>query len=106
MNKAALAGCVIFATVQTALASSGLPQVEAPVRHRETAEARARKKQLAAHPYWLRLLHYRGNLIGRYQSEIDDPAFFLSPKGRQDPQAELTATIKAFAEPDPEDPYQ
>lgn len=40
---------------------------------------------------WLRLLHYRGR-----RSEIDSPAFFLSPNGATDPEAELQATIEAI----------
>jgi len=40
---------------------------------------------------WLKLLHYKNG-----KSEIDDPAFFLSEKGKTDPEQELQATIKAF----------
>jgi hypothetical protein len=67
----------------------------------ETLEARAHEKNLASHPYWHRLLQYRRNLIGLYQSEISDPSFFLSPHGRRDPSAELDATLEAFFNPSP-----
>ena len=52
--------------VQPAFASSYL----------ETLQARAHQKNLAHHSYWQRLLHYRRNLLGVYQSEIGDPSFF------------------------------
>ena len=63
----------------------------------ETLQLRAHQKNLANHPYWHRLLHERRNLLGVYQSEIDDPSFFLAPRGRKDPSAELDATLAAFA---------
>lgn len=63
--------------------------------------AQAKKEQIAANPYWHRLLHFRRNIFGLYRSDVDDPKFFLSPQGRKDPQAELEATIKAFFVPAP-----
>ncbi len=52
-------------------------------------------------PYWLKLLHYKQNpLIFRgdsYRSLVDDPAFFISPEGRSNPEAELAATFDALA---------
>jgi hypothetical protein len=80
--------------VQPAFASSYL----------ETLQARAHQKNLAHHPYWHRLLHDRRNLLGVFQSEIDDPSFFLSPRGRKDPAAELDATLEAFFKPVPKNP--
>src|SRR5262249_32271371 len=50
-------------------------------------------------PAWRRLLHFRRNLWGAWRSEIDDPRFFFSPKGRSDPEAELQATLTAFFTP-------
>ena len=41
--------------------------------------------------YWKLLLHYHGK-----KSEIDDPSFFLSPKGRTSPKEELVATLYAL----------
>ena len=46
---------------------------------------------LATHPDWYTLLHFKHG-----QSEIDDPVFFLSEKGKTDPKAELLATIEAM----------
>jgi hypothetical protein len=42
------------------------------------------------------LLHYRARLFGGYESEQDDPGFFLSPKGKSDPVAELESTLAKF----------
>ena len=58
--------------------------------------AKAQEKRLAEHREWHLLLHYRKNLFGGYESEQDDPGFFLSPKGKTDPAAELAATLAQF----------
>ena len=72
----------------------------------DSLQAKAMEKHLAARPYWHRLLHYRRNLLGIYQSEIDDPTFFVSARGRRDPEAELDATLAAFFTPAPRDPEE
>lgn len=46
--------------------------------------------------YWRLLLHYRPNWISGYESEVDDPGFFLAPNGKTDSKAELEATITGF----------
>ena len=51
--------------------------------------------ELAFHPQWLALGHYRESLFGFYRSEIDDAEFFLSPEGKDDPKAELLATLSS-----------
>jgi len=56
----------------------------------------AQEKRLAELREWHLLLHYRKNLFGGYESEQDDPGFFLSPKGKADPAAELAATLAQF----------
>lgn len=59
----------------------------------------AEELDLAGHPYWLALVHYRAKKSGsspRYISEIISAGFFLSVNGRFDPVAELRATIFAF----------
>jgi hypothetical protein len=58
----------------------------------------AREQRLHADPFWHSLVHYKRGLFG-VRSLIDDPRFFLSPKGKYDPEAELEATIRAFFEP-------
>lgn len=56
---------------------------------------RAREERLASDPYWSVLLHYKGTLTG-VKSRLDDPNFFLSPRGKTDPEAELEATLRGF----------
>jgi hypothetical protein len=52
---------------------------------------------------WLRLGHYRATPIDpRPVSEIDGRDFFLSPRGKSDPRAELDATLRAFFAPAPD----
>jgi hypothetical protein len=47
---------------------------------------------------WLKLLHYKKNLLGNYVSEADAQSFFLAKNGKFDPALELEAAKKAFAE--------
>ena len=55
------------------------------------------RTKLADSREWHLLVHYRRNLVSSgYRSQIDDPAFFLAPQGKTDPQAELEATLRAF----------
>ena len=56
----------------------------------------ARQEQLAQAPMWQRLGHYRPGRLGGVRSTIDFKEFFRSPRGRDDPQAELDATLAAF----------
>ena len=57
----------------------------------------AREQRLYTDPFWHTLVHYKSGVFGS-RSLIDDPRFFLSPKGKYDPEAELEATIRAFFE--------
>jgi len=58
--------------------------------------AKAQQKHLSDQREWHLLLHYRKGLFGGYESEQDDPGFFLSPNGKTDPAAELNATLAKF----------
>lgn len=51
---------------------------------------------LQEQPKWIKLLHYKKNLFGRYVSQADSRSFFLSPNGKYDAKAELDETIKVF----------
>ena len=51
--------------------------------------------------YWLILLHYKKGLSG-IKSLIDDPEFFLSKSGKNDPLSELEATLHSFFQEDKE----
>jgi hypothetical protein len=48
----------------------------------------------------MRLLHYRGRWFGGVKSKIEGKHFFLSPRGRFDPQSELEADLAAARVPD------
>jgi hypothetical protein len=54
------------------------------------------KEKLYDDKYWWVLLHYKKNLFGNVESEIDDKNFFLAPDGKYNPKNELIYTIKAF----------
>jgi len=45
---------------------------------------------------WHMLMHYKSNLFGSYTSEVDGEDFFISETGKNDPQAELEATLASF----------
>ena len=62
---------------------------------------RAHAAALHEERYWRLLLHYRPNWITGYESEIDEPGFFLSPQGKTDAKAELDATLTGFFSAEP-----
>ncbi len=62
----------------------------------EHLQDQARSLRLADEREWHLLLHYRPRLFGGFESEQDDPGFFMSPDGKTDPQSELDATLKQF----------
>lgn len=62
-------------------------------------QSRARAQGLAVQKAWLRLGHYRPTVSGGHQSEADGASFFLAPHGKDDPAAELDATLAAFLAP-------
>ena len=70
----------------------------------------ALERQLSQHPYWLKLLHFYSfsESVGQwsFKSDVESSSFFLSAKGKTDPQVELKATIKALLAPSVEDPNQ
>lgn len=45
---------------------------------------------------WRRILFYIPSLVYGTKGMIDDPEFYLSPRGKWDPKAELDATLTAF----------
>jgi len=57
---------------------------------------RATEERLFEKRYWQLLLHYRTNILGGQTSEVDDPGFFLSQEGKQNPKAELMETLRHF----------
>jgi len=60
---------------------------------RETLLQTARDRRLWQSPYWRKLLYYEHHLFGGTRSVNTLPAFFLSPVGRANPEAEFNAEI-------------
>ena len=52
---------------------------------------------LAFSPKWLKLLHYKPTVIGKYISQADGKSFFLHSNGKNDPEAELKKSLEVFA---------
>lgn len=71
------------------------PDARAQDAYCEELLARAERLRLHEDRYWRTLLHYRQTFLGG-RSLVDDPNFFLSPEGKENPAAELNATLKAF----------
>lgn len=65
--------------------------------------ASAKKRALHRNHYWHVLLHYKSTWFG-WESEVDDPRFFLAADGKSDPEAELVSTLTAFFSPFSTDP--
>lgn len=59
---------------------------------------RAEALKLWEESYWCTLVHYKSSFFGRYKSLIDDPDFFCAENGKNNPRAELIATLRAFFE--------
>lgn len=60
--------------------------------HLQTFKENAKKQKLWTDPQWLRLGHYRKNLLGGHQSPLRGN-FFIAPLGNENPESELLATI-------------
>lgn len=76
------------------LNSSAYP---APAPWVETAISEAKTRELAKTRQWMTLGHWRKTSYG-YVSEADGDSFFLSPHGKYDPESELIATLRGFAQ--------
>ena len=54
-------------------------------------------KELSQNKQWRDLLHFHQiGLIPRFESQVDDPDFFIAADGKYSPESELKASIKAF----------
>lgn len=72
----------------------------AGLAHLAQAEREARRERLGEAAEWRRLVHAHPTASNGWESEPDGPAFYLSPRGRFDPEAELFATLAAlYADP-------
>jgi hypothetical protein len=61
-----------------------------------TSQASTDISKLSQSPKWIKLLHYKKNLIGQYKSEADGKKFFLHDDGKTDPEKELKKSIEIF----------
>lgn len=66
-----------------------------PAERISSAVQRAEERHLAQSRPWHVYLRYRDH-GGHFKSLVDDPAYFLSPSGKTDPDAELAASINAM----------
>lgn len=96
-----LGSCLVLLLSGTAEAR---PEAKPPSRAAlvEALVQRAKALDLANDPMWHRLLHYRSGLFG-VSSQADWKGFFASPDGKDDPEAELEATLRGFFGPKPTD---
>lgn len=58
----------------------------------------ANEKELAQTRAWRALLHYKPGVFSDWISQADDDNFFLAEDGNDNPEAELSATIRAMNE--------
>jgi hypothetical protein len=59
--------------------------------------AKSKQLRLAERPEWIKLVHYVPNLIAPgVHGLVDSPQFYNAPGGKNNPQAELEATIASF----------
>lgn len=71
---------------------------EVKIQNSDEAILKAEALKLWKEPYWHTLVHYKRSFFGRYKSLIDDPDFFCAKNGKNNPRAELLATLRAFFE--------
>ena len=98
------AGGRVLAILAPFLLVAGPParalEVAADPAYLDSLVERSRALDLAGTRTWHALLHYGERRLGAgVESRADDPDFFLAPSGKYDPDAELEATLRAFAEP-------
>lgn len=103
-----LASLVLTSSVATSSTSTAAPALEpvADLTYVASLVVEARERGLASEREWHVLLHYRAQSFGGFESTADTASFFLSRTGQTDPEAELTATLEAFAAPVPSDPEE
>lgn len=74
-----------------------VPLVRADEQYADELIERAHELRLADDVLWIRLLHYKPNMMSSgVHSLVDDPKFFFAKDGATNPQAELDATLRAF----------
>ncbi len=92
---------VLYIFLVVLAAWPAMVQADDPEDYQRELIEQAARSRLADEREWHLLLHYGTDWLGRVISEEDDEGFFLSPRGKYDPQAELEATIRQLFSPDP-----
>lgn len=87
--------CAFFWALLPATTASG-----GSVVYRDVLVDRAEAAGLYVHREWLALGHYERRSRGALVSLAGGNHFFLAPDGREDPRAELRATLVALFDPD------
>lgn len=59
----------------------------------DTLLVKASRLHLAQNPEWLNLVHFRATLTPGFESQVDDPKFFLAKDGKYSPESELRESI-------------
>ncbi len=91
----------LFFLLASGLASGNIDIANPEKIYLAQLQQQAATLNLAQHPQWQRLLHIRNTYIGGPESEVDDPTFFISARGKQNAAAELAATLAAFFSAEP-----
>jgi hypothetical protein len=79
------------------LLSQSLPVSAADSEYLAELIAKSRRLQLSENPEWHKLVHYvPNNLSPGVHGLVDSPRFYNAKDGKQDPQAELEATLASF----------
>ncbi|HNX58008.1 MAG TPA: DUF4105 domain-containing protein, partial [Spirochaetota bacterium] len=83
---------IIVSVSMAAYAANGADNVDM-VDTVDTLLERAHELKLSDSTYWRVIMHYHES-SGGWESEIDDPRFFLAADGKNNPSSELDATIR------------
>jgi hypothetical protein len=90
-NFAPIFALILSASISFQLQASSLGKQDSQIIDSQIISELSKEKE------WLDLLHYHKiGLISRFESQADDPSFFFADNGKEDPKAELNATIEAF----------
>ncbi len=90
--------CIILAAVLGVATVLVIPVSAEPVSNEKTQNTTAAEipltPELSSHPAWNALGHYRPHAFSSQKTSlIDDSSFFLHPNGKNDPFAELRASV-------------
>lgn len=86
-----------------AVAIASQPGSDTPLTH---LLQKAAELKLAESSQWRAFIHYKPKLGGKWLSQVDSAQFFMSDDGKQNPQAELAATLASFYATDAKAPLR